>query len=465
MQDYSNRAKHFRALASMVGTTFGQWAIFMLIEEVITHATEGDGILSKEKIKYKISDYIILIFKNYYSHLKPIGGSFAGAKKPAPAIAAPNAGPASSTRQNTSTTQQDTVVDTTGDSDLQQLIKDIVADNNLDDRDAQTVHSAASYFKLILEKILEDPIYGLRRNANKFHSFHVGNRDAFQILDDVMQELHPLEILIVGPDVTMLQEFSHATTHAASLRIDDIARWRSTLRASFRSSTTTAEMSDSLLMDRQPHLQHLAYLTSLSFEFRLKTRQPSGSTTYHAARGDIQPIINRAILDKTMTGETIAAELRPILKLHPGTNMKTLNWRSSTPRDNHNNTVPHAHSARAGSEQASDGNRQHQAHVSRFSLNDGSDKPTDKRRDPHSHQPPQTRHRPKSHPAQARPRPNKAGTKCHDCGQEGHWAGDTECLNPKTRQPQSRANNNSGNNQPKAQRGGKTLHWSATTSQ
>ena len=85
MQDYSSRSKHFRALATMVGTTFGQWAIFMLVEEVITHSTEGDGILSKEKIKYKISDLILLIFKSYYSKLKPIGPPAAADAPGAPA--------------------------------------------------------------------------------------------------------------------------------------------------------------------------------------------------------------------------------------------------------------------------------------------------------------------------------------------------------------------------------------------
>ena len=111
----------------MVGTTYGQWAIFMLIEDVITHSTEGDGILSKEKIKYKISDHILDIYRRYYSRLKPVGGSYAGAKKPAPT-------PGANTRASTSTTPPapELVEDTTGDSDLQQLIKDITSESRLE---------------------------------------------------------------------------------------------------------------------------------------------------------------------------------------------------------------------------------------------------------------------------------------------------------------------------------------------
>ena len=109
-------------------------------------------------------------------------------------------------------------------------------------------------------------------------------------------------------------------------------------------------MSDSLLMDRRPHLQHLAYLTSPSFEFRLKTRQAHGNTTFHAARSEIQPIINRAILNKSMTGDQIAAELRPILKLHPGTNLKTIIWHSSAPR-NRDNTPHQGNTARPSNDQ------------------------------------------------------------------------------------------------------------------
>lgn len=441
MQDYSSRSKHFRALASMVGTTYGQWAIFMLIEDVITHSTEGDGILSKEKIKYKISDHILDIYRRYYSRLKPVGGSYAGAKKPAPT-------PGANTRASTSTTPPaaELVEDTTGDSDLQQLIKDITSESRLDERDAQTVHTAAAYFKLILEKVLEDPVYGLRRNANKFHSFQAGNRDALQIMDDIMQELHPLEILIVGPEVTMIQEFTHSTSHAAALRVDDITRWQNILFNSFRSSTSTADMSDRLLMDRRPHLRHLAYLTSTSFEHRLKTRHTNGNTTFHAARSEVQAVINKIILNKTMTGEQITAELRPILKLHPGTNLRTINWRSSAPRGK--DTPIRANTTRV----TTDG---HEANVSRFSVDDATT--DDKRKDSRS---PHHRKGPKSHPAQSR-RVNKSGTTCKDCGQEGHWGGDPECPHAKGRQ--TKTNNSNANT--KGQKNSKTLHWSATTSQ
>lgn len=452
MQDYSTRSKHFRALANMVGTTFGQWAIFPLVEEVITHSTEGEGILSKDKIRYKISDYMLDLYRRYLSQLKPIGGSFAGAKRPSTSSTA-------ATRASTSASAaQDLVDDPTGDSNLQQVIKDLIAEQRLDEREAQTVHSAAAYFKLILEKILEDPVFGLRRNANKFHSFQVSNRDAFQIMDDILQELHPLEILMTGPEVTMLQEFNHATSTSASLRIDDIAKWRDVLHKTFRTSTTRTDMSDSQLMDRRPHLQHLVYLTSPSFEHRLRTRNTNGNTIFHAARSEVQAIINMVVMNKNLTGSQIVAELRPILKLHSGTNLTTINWRGLASRGR-DHSAHHIDAHRSVHEDTNSDHRRH-ANVSRFSRNDDETKAhrehrADQRPRPHR----QDRRQPRSHPAQSQGNP-KAGTRCRDCGQEGHWARDPECPHSKdhNRAPQNHHTSNT-----KTPRDSKTVHWSRSS--
>ena len=321
MSDHPNQGntmKHLKGLAQLVGTIHGEWSIFTFIEGMVLMSTEPQGILEKVKQKYQLTEYITLIFEQYYTKLKPLGGSFAGAKRPITTTSTRAADASGSSPR-----LED---DPTGDSNMTQVLKDIALDKILDDRGKQELNEAAAYFKLILEKALDDPFVGLRRNADKFMSFQPsGMSNAYEILDEIISELRPLEIIIMGPDVLLAQEFTHSTRFAPGLRIDEIMTWRDTLQKSFRSSTPTSTMSDTLLMERKPHLQHLTYLTSKNFEFRLKSR-PGGESVFHAVRTEILPLITKIATTPRMTATEILTAMRPVLKMYPGTNLKTSQW-------------------------------------------------------------------------------------------------------------------------------------------
>lgn len=189
--------KHLKSISQLVGTTYGEWGIFAFIEGMVLASTEPQGILEKIKSKYQLTEYITLIFEQYYSKLKPIGGSFAGAKLPRPETRAQDA---------SGSAPPPLVDDPTGDSNLPEVLKDISISKALDDRGKQELNEAAAYFKLILEKALDDPFVGLRKNADKFMSFQSsGMNNAYQIMDEIMSELRPLEILAMGPDLTLPQ--------------------------------------------------------------------------------------------------------------------------------------------------------------------------------------------------------------------------------------------------------------------
>lgn len=453
MVEPTSATKHLRSLATIVGTAFGEWTLFLFIEAMITSSTEGGGILEKIKAKYQLTEYITSIFEYYYTRLKPYGGSYAGAKSPAPG---------SATRASSSTAEpQEQVDDPQGDSNLQEVLKDIAKENSLDDRGTQILNEAASYFKLILEKALDDPIYGLRRNADKFHSFQPSMSDAYQILDEIMSELRPLEIIIMGPESMLLLEYSHATRHGASLRVDEIMQWRDILFKAFRSSTPSTVMNDTLLMERRPHLQQLVYLTSTSFEFRLKTRVTSGDTTFHAARAEIQPLINKIVNTPRMTAAQIVSAFRPTLKLYSATNIKTIGW--ATP--SHQNTFrprgaaqQQAHATQARPT-ISDGGSPHQPHANatRFAnanidgvMNgDRPNKPNSGAKPPFikNNRPPY--------------KPNKSNSTCKACGKIGHWAGDAECFN--TSAPRQIVTRDSPKGPMKNGSGKPSIHWSPHT--
>lgn len=451
MVEPTSATRHLRSLAAIVGTAFGEWTLFLFIEAMITSSTEGGGILEKIKAKYQLTEYITSIFEHYYSRLKPFGGSYAGAKAPVPG---------SATRASTSAEPQELQDDPQGDSNLQEVLKDIAKENGLDDRGNQILNEAASYFKLILEKALDDPIYGLRRNADKFHSFQPSMSDAYQILDEIMSELRPLEIIIMGPEAMLLLEYSHATRHGASLRVDEIMQWRDTLLKAFRSSTPATTMSDTLLMERRPHLQQLVYLTSTSFEFRLRTRVTSGDTTFHAARAEIQPLINKIVNTPRMTAVQIVNAFRPTLKLYSATNIKTVGWATQGYQGALKPRGPNHHQAYAtlARTTSGDNNSPHHAHqphanATRFAASNIDGINADKSIKFNSGaKPPSTKHN--------RPpyKPNKTHSTCKACGKTGHWAGDAECSNTSaprqiiTRDgPKGPMKNNSGKS---------SIHWS-----
>lgn len=339
MNEQNAATRQLRNIASHIGTVYGEWMIFLFIQGMIETSTEGGGILDKVKSKYQIADYITTLLKEYFTRLKPFGGSFAGSKI---------ASPARPTRASTSSPPDESegmVDNPQGDSDLTEVIKDIIKKEGLDDKAKLELTEAGRMFKLILEKALDDPHVGLRKNADKFVSFHItGLTDAYKVLDEIMGELQPLEVLIQGPEITLSLEYTHSTRSNVSLRIDEIMQWREILNKSFRSSTPTTVMSDSLISERRPYLMQLSYLVSPNLERRLKLKSPNDNT-HHAVRTEVQPLITKVITSPELTAPQIAALVRPTLKMHSSANLKTETW---GPKQTHKLRNPQAHITRSG---------------------------------------------------------------------------------------------------------------------
>lgn len=449
MDHNRTQIKHLISLATLVGTLHGEFLLFAFIEGMIKTASEPGGILDKVKNKYQITEYMESILKTYYQKLKPVGGSYAGAR-----IAGRE------TRSNDESSSSNPE-DPTCKSNLAEVIKAVVTDSNLDDKVKQELNESAAYLRLILEKSLGDPILGLRKHADKFMSFQpTGMDDAFEILDEMMQELRPLEILIQGPDQLLILEYTHSSSHNASLRVDEIAGWRDTLLRSFRSSTPTTTMNDTVLLDRRIHLLQLAYMTTPSFESRLRllNKQHGGNTTYHAIRTEVQPIINRIINSPRMTGTQILDLTRPILKMYSGANIKTMRWTDHHQRTNNGNNRPFYPTKRSP-----------QAHTVR-ATEDGRPHQDTKRDDHHArparHDPRHGKSRSESYANDADPKTvgwnthtkkkghnfhnshrfrNKESNPCHLCGEPGHWASDC----PRKQCDDARCNTGRTNNEPK----------------
>lgn len=404
--------KHLKNMAQLAGTPSGEWILFPFIEGMIALSTETGGILERIKQKYQLTEYITILFEKYYHRLKPVGGSYAGAKQ------------APRTRANEASSSAPPPDDITGDSNLVEVLKDIALEKALDDRGKQELNESAAYFKLILEKALDDSSFGLRRNADKFMSFQPsGMSNAYEILDEIISELRPLEIIIMGPDIALTLEYAHATRFGSGLRIDEITQWRDSLFRSFRSSTPTATMSDSLLMERRPHLQQLVYFSTPSYEARLKLRAAGGDSTFHAVRTEVLPLINRIINTPAMTGLQISNAIRPVLKMYPATNMKTMQWlHSKTPTPRNTTLPPQAHAARrdlSPDNDPHDAQQHRRAHTARFNAAaTPSPSPShDRNRNQAPRRDPGNR--------------DKAGVKrqgdmnncvCNNCGKTGHWA-------------------------------------------
>lgn len=373
MIEQNAATRQLRHIASHIGTVYGEWMIFLFIQGMIEVSTEGGGILDKVKSKYQISDYISTLLKEYYSRLKPFGGSFAGAKT------APAGRPSRSS--STPPEESEMVDDPQGDSDLAEVIKDITKREGLDDKAKLELTEAGRMFKLILEKALDDPHVGLRRNADKFVSFHItGLTDAYKVMDEIMGELQPLEVLMQGPDITLALEYTHSTRSSVSLRIDEIMQWRDTLNKSFRSSTPTTTMSDSLISERRPYLMQLSYLASPNLERRLKLKSPSDST-HHAVRTEVQPLMTKVVTTPTMTTTQIAALIRPTLKMHSNANLKTETW-GPGPKQPNKSRTPQAHATKTGGGKGGSGENQPHyaghANAARFAAGNAADDDNDR---------------------------------------------------------------------------------------
>lgn len=300
-------APYLRELARAVNTTFGEWFILMHIEGMIKLSTESGGKLSQDKHKFKLQDFILAIYKEYYTHLKPVGGSFAGAVRDRPGV---------NTRAD-----DGLELDPTGEANLTRVLDTIADEKNLSDNDVQELHRAARFFKIIIIEALDNKVVGLRANTGKFESFHPsGMLDAYKILDEMLSELRPLEILMMGPCIALTLEYTHCTRVAPNVRTDEIRSWDDTLLASFRSSTPEDTMSWERLLDRRSALQQLVYLTSKDFEGRVKNTR---STNFHSVQNRVLPIIHEVVTEPELTSSAIADLMRPILQTCPGANIKT----------------------------------------------------------------------------------------------------------------------------------------------
>ena len=79
--------KHLRNMAQLFGTPFGEWIIFTFLEGMIQNSNERGGILEKVKQKFVPARRVhhrTMMYKEYYAHLKPVGGSYAGATRQIP---------------------------------------------------------------------------------------------------------------------------------------------------------------------------------------------------------------------------------------------------------------------------------------------------------------------------------------------------------------------------------------------
>ena len=350
----SSYTKQLKAMATSVGLWESEWKVFpFLLEYIKTLSMEEGGLLHREKQKFRLRDYLKFFIHEYINGLRYNGGSAAGLPPPDahPTGGAPQTGPSASTRSNAAaaaTEAAQAAAQTAaiiGASSSQQappaaslkgVIDQIINANDLDEAAATHVEDAARLLKGVLEKALDDPTCGLRRFSGRFRSIRVESlEDGYRVLDLMVRELLPLEILLQGPEIAITMEVVHATESEASMSFAEILAWREMFTTAFESSLPTQHQRSNIIYERSAVLKQIAYFTGHGSRF---THRCLGPRTFGPSTMEAVTIKDRArtiAINVCSNLRTTCAEIddliRTIIQDHPGAAIDLVPWRKRAP--------------------------------------------------------------------------------------------------------------------------------------
>ena len=279
-------------LARVINVPHGQFALFMYLERTVQYAFCPDGALFKEKHKMKLQDAMIRLIRVYRTYLKPAGGSHAGNEAK------------------------------DGEHDLSAVVA-LLTEEDPDENFNDKYSLAADYLKNL---ILFDLRQGhLRNECEKFNEHFDGaspSLNVYSLLDEMMNDLMPLEALMLGPSICLDLDRHHVLNFDATFPYAEIQRESQLLHEAFRQTTHASAMSNDLEAHRREIIKDLMYLGSKAAHHRIGAGAEPGFLRASANELLRKICITRPALSVAAV-DSLMLELR---QQHPKAHLSTKAW-------------------------------------------------------------------------------------------------------------------------------------------